>query len=354
MFVYFKVGDAIEFDAYNRRSSGAADSRKIDTSTPIPSDVKFVFRVVAIESPISDVDENVEKQSTVEVPKIINRSTVNDLTADMAIEMMSEKAASTPTAVKPRKKDSVRPKSVRISKQKEVAEESTEKGPRTRRCKKTMNETTHQTKKATLKSIRKKKSSHKSLVPPRVGDLFATQWSGYDLFLKKKIRKPFIGTAVEVKAGTNSGDFQVTLEYGDKSKSRFKFPCKDLHRILPGNGKASSIYHTEDSGTFAFDTNPSFLVAGDLVECQSQDGIEENKWLAGRVAAVDDDDKYIDIAYFDGKGVSVFSAPLYHCISIYFAFSEMLFLFISSKNVSPSPIAKSVLWREDLLRQASG
>ncbi len=323
MAIYLKVGDAIEFDAYNRRSSGVGGGGNRDMSSPqAPTDVKYVFRVVAIEPAVNDVNGSVEKQETVEIPKISVRPTVNDLTAEMAIEIMSENASPQSNAVTTRKKDvdgvskNVRPKSARISQRKEVAEQTTDNSRPSRRCKQSNNETVSETKKTTPKSTGKKKPSQKSLVPPRVGDLFATKWPGYDLFLKKKIRKPFIGTAVDVKEGTIPGEFQVTLEYGDKSKSKFKFPCKDLHRILPGKGNASSIYHTEDSGTFAFDNNPSILVAGDLVECQFQDGKDDNKWLAGRVAAVHDDDRCIDIAYFDGKGVSVCFDPIYCCVSL--------------------------------------
>jgi hypothetical protein len=141
---------------------------------------------------------------------------------------------------------------------------------------------------------------------PQVGDLFRIGMFGNDLFSSKKSLKWYIGTAMDVKSKGKSGKYSIQFQFQDSETCVEEFPHKFVVPIVKAQDSTYRTAYCKDADVFALETNPTELVVGDLVESKFQNGAYDGKWWCGRVAVVNKDGKTVDVAYFD-ETVSIIS-----------------------------------------------
>ena len=289
--VILQVGDAIEFDLYNRRkdvNGGKANYVNAQDSG------KYVYRLVGYERNENDVSlvQSLRCAADNQVNKVdppITAINIDDISMSTS-GMKHDIALEGKDSIKSGKPSNMAQKPPPLDVTTETTETSVEVTP----------DPTPTSSEAISKH---EKISSCDIIDyvPQVGDLFRIGMFDKDLFSSKKSLKWFIGTSMSVKPKGKGGKYILNFQFQDSETCSEEFPHEC---VVPIEKKQGSTYRTacyKESGLFALDTNPAELALGDFVECRFQDGAYDGKWWYGRVAAINKDEKIVDVAYFDGN-----------------------------------------------------
>ena len=318
--IVLNVGDAIEFDLYNR--SKEVDGNKTNYFSAQDSG-KYVYRIVAYERNEKDLslirrlrgvvveEKCCVSKETVPIIRALKmedgKDTGNENDEDPPFDAMTNSDnADNPSGLKrygaSEEAESSNPsKASQVTKpqQLDVTDETMEI-----RVEVTPNPTP--TSSEGIPKQEKISSGDIINYVPQVGDLFRIGMFGKDLFSSKKSLKWYIGTAMDVKSKRKSGKYSIQFQFQDSVTCVEEFPHKFVVPIVKAQDSTYRTAYCKDAGVFALETNPTELVLGDFVESKFQNGAYDGRWWCGRVAAVNKDGKTVDVAYFD-ETVSILS-----------------------------------------------
>jgi hypothetical protein len=134
---------------------------------------------------------------------------------------------------------------------------------------------------------------------PTVGDRTLIQCPMQDLFVDAKHSRWVSGSITNVDLRKEN---ELNRDDDDDDYSRCLLTVETIHgetiQSSYPNPNIRDITSNQGSVSFVYDENPFILNAGDLVEVRSQ---QKEQWQSGRIANVSEDNKFVDIAYFNGK-----------------------------------------------------
>lgn len=142
----------------------------------------------------------------------------------------------------------------------------------------------------------------RNVIAPKVGDRCRLRMTQVDLW-NGKHEMYFIGSIGEVTQKPSLNKFEVKILWDDKTEGTFLYPNNDIQllRLDPSLGATAYVdANIMDSTDVLWDSNPSELELGDLVEGYYQNGASDGRWWTGRIVSLRGKDK-VDIAYFDGE-----------------------------------------------------
>jgi hypothetical protein len=120
-----------------------------------------------------------------------------------------------------------------------------------------------------------------------------------DLFVDAKHSRWVSGSITNVDLRKEN---ELNRDDDDDDYSRCLLTVETIHgetiQSSYPNPNIRDITSNQGSVSFVYDENPFILNAGDLVEVRSQ---QKEQWQSGRIANVSEDNKFVDIAYFNGK-----------------------------------------------------
>ena len=146
---------------------------------------------------------------------------------------------------------------------------------------------------------------------PQIGDRFRARFNVSDLFGRRGSQREIwiFGEAVDLEEKTKE-QYKVEVRFDDLTDATFEYPSKDIQKLrLKESAHGSLLYevvHQNGKVSFAYDTNPSSLYLGDLVQCRHQNGLYRGRFYLGRVAAIRNDKRTFDVAYLDGEVCCLF------------------------------------------------
>ena len=154
---------------------------------------------------------------------------------------------------------------------------------------------------------------------PQIGDRFRALFKCCDLFGRRGRQREMwsFGTAVEVEEMTNN-QYKLELKFDNLTHETFDYPSKRIQILRTKKSSHGSLLYeaiiSSGRASFAYDSNPSSLHMGDLVQCRYQNGLSRGRFYQGRVAAIHDDKNTFDVAYFDGEVCHYFPLPIFSCV----------------------------------------
>jgi len=149
---------------------------------------------------------------------------------------------------------------------------------------------------------------------PEVGNFFRVKYKTSDTFRVKgndrfyeswhlgKVEKV---TKLPKQADNGASIYKLKLVFLDKTSRDLTFPGDDIE-MIENSEESDLLYALTPKGTSvhrenAFDRNPKKLMVGDLVDVCYQNGLDNNKWYRGRIAAVNTLSNSCTVAYDDGE-----------------------------------------------------
>lgn len=319
--VELKVGDALEFDLYNRTKVEGTTSKYLSAR----SSGKYVFRVVAYEPDPIHIEPNTDVECanvpTIVIDHDVEHDSNHIKTSYMAIfteidtpennaSHGTEKTTITIPLIDP--SDGGVSCSTTVTETKNNLEQCVidyNELPNVSDTGSTADQNHERivevTPNATPKSDDQPSSADHTIrkptvYVPQVGDLFRVGLTDKDLFTSKKCMKWYIGsaTSVRLKKGHNN-KYIIGFKFNDSQSCTEEYPHKCVMPLVKRTNSIYEIAHGLQSGMFALDNDPKQLTLGDFVECRFQDGALNGRWWYGRIAAVHEDLKTVDVAYFD-------------------------------------------------------
>lgn len=142
----------------------------------------------------------------------------------------------------------------------------------------------------------------RSVITPKVGDRCRVRMTQVDIF-NGKHEMYFIGSIGEVNQISSLNKYEVKILWDDKTEGMFLYPNHDFQLLRHDPSLGANAYvdaNVMDSTEILWNSNPSELELGDLVDGYYQDGASDGRWWTGRIVALRGKDK-VDIAYLDGE-----------------------------------------------------
>ena len=151
---------------------------------------------------------------------------------------------------------------------------------------------------------------------PKAGDLFRVAMKTKDIF-GRKIMQWYFTEAIGIiprkgRGNTAISFYQVKVRFQDNKIQQYDYPAcdKSIQRIeLDQHGSCARCLAFDSStgekllDEVAFDSDPTYLSVGDLVDALYQDGLgspNDGKWFRARIAEVTASTNTVTVAYYDG------------------------------------------------------
>ena len=142
----------------------------------------------------------------------------------------------------------------------------------------------------------------KNVIVPKVGDRCRVKMTQVDIF-NGKHEMHFVGSIGEVNQISSLNKYEVKILWDDKTEGMFLYPNHDFQLLKCDPSLGATAYvdaNILNSTDVLWNSNPSELELGDLVDGYFQDGASDGRWWTGRIVSLRGKDK-VDIAYLDGE-----------------------------------------------------